>query len=88
MHRAGLRMISSQGPIPGSAASITTQRVRAEAVRALAIGETPLAAGKHARIALVAETAADARDVMVEGESGILAVHPQEFRPLYEPSKR
>jgi len=29
-----------------------------------------LAAGKHARIALVAETAADARDVMVEGESG------------------
>jgi phage terminase large subunit-like protein len=25
----------------------------------------------HARIALVAETAADARDVMVEGESGI-----------------
>src|SRR6202045_2582007 len=53
----------------------------------LAIGATPLAAGKHARIALVAETAADARDVMVEGESGILAVHPQEFRPLYEPSK-
>jgi phage terminase large subunit-like protein len=25
---------------------------------------------------------------MVEGESGLLAVHPQEFRPLYEPSKR
>ena len=36
-----------------------------------------MAAGKHARIALVAETAADARDVMVEGESGILAVHPR-----------
>ena len=37
---------------------------------------------------MVAETAADARDVMVEGESGLLAVYPQEFRPLYEPSKR
>jgi phage terminase large subunit-like protein len=63
-------------------------RSAAEAVRALVCGATPLAAGKHARIALVAETAADARDVMVEGESGLLAVHPQEFRPLYEPSKR
>lgn len=36
----------------------------------------------------MAETAADARDVMVEGESGILSVHPKAFRPLYEPSKR
>lgn len=40
------------------------------------------------RIALVGETAADARDVMVEGESGILACHPEKERPLYEPSKR
>jgi phage terminase large subunit-like protein len=39
-------------------------------------------------IALVGETAADVRDVMIEGESGILAVsHPSE-RPKYEPSKR
>jgi phage terminase large subunit-like protein len=30
------------------------------------------------RIALVAPTAADARDVMVEGESGILGVSPDE----------
>lgn len=36
----------------------------------------------------MAETAADARDVIVEGESGILACHPKDFRPLYEPSKR
>lgn len=41
-----------------------------------------------ARIALVAPTAADARDVMVEGESGILACCPPDNRPLYEPSKR
>lgn len=45
-------------------------------------------AGRATRIALIAETAADGRDVMVEGESGILAVYPYEDRPLYEPSKR
>lgn len=40
------------------------------------------------RIALVGETAADARDVMVEGESGIMACSLPSNRPLYEPSKR
>jgi len=40
------------------------------------------------RIALVAPTAGDARDVMVEGESGLLAIFPAHQRPLYEPSKR
>jgi len=40
------------------------------------------------RIALVAPIASDARDVMVEGESGILAVAPPSERPNYEPSKR
>jgi phage terminase large subunit-like protein len=41
------------------------------------------------RMALVAPTAADARDVMVEGESGILAVSErQRFPAGYEPSKR
>lgn len=40
------------------------------------------------RIALVAPTAADARNVMVEGESGILAITAPADRPLYEPSKR
>ncbi len=40
------------------------------------------------RIALVARTAADARDVMVMGESGLMAkAHPKR-RPHYEPSKR
>lgn len=41
-----------------------------------------------ARIALVGRTAADVRDVMVEGESGILAYSPPWFRPVYQPSKR
>jgi phage terminase large subunit-like protein len=45
-------------------------------------------ANEPIRIALVAETAADARDVIVEGESGILACSPPWNRPLYEPSKR
>ena len=40
------------------------------------------------RIALVGATAADARDVMVEGEAGILAISPDPERPIYEPSKR
>src|SRR5438105_4932196 len=40
------------------------------------------------RIALVARTAADARDVMIEGESGIIAVSHPDRRPRYEPSKR
>ena len=40
------------------------------------------------RIACVAATLADARDVMVEGESGILRVAPPWARPAFEPSKR
>lgn len=42
----------------------------------------------HARIALVAQTKGDGRDVMIEGESGILSVHPNDERPVYEPTKR
>lgn len=51
----------------------------------------------YGRIALIAPTAADARDVMVEGTSGILSVSWQHDRdhagrviglPTYEPSKR
>ena len=40
------------------------------------------------RVALVAPTAADARDVLVEGPSGILACSPRWCRPIYEPSNR
>jgi phage terminase large subunit-like protein len=57
-------------------------RTSAEWVRSVA--ET----GPHHRIALIAPTAADCRDVLVEGESGILACAPNYFRPTYEPSKR
>ncbi len=44
--------------------------------------------GKAKRISLLGATAADVRDVMVEGESGILNVALDHERPLYEPSKR
>ncbi len=40
------------------------------------------------RGAFVAATPADARDVMVEGDSGILSVCPPWNRPVYEPAKR
>ena len=51
----------------------------------------------YKRIGLIAPTASDARDVMVEGESGILAICPEwdcDYKdkkmgiPRYEPSKR
>jgi len=42
----------------------------------------------RSRIAIIGATAADARDVMVEGESGLLAVCPPSNRPAYEPSRR
>jgi phage terminase large subunit-like protein len=40
------------------------------------------------RIALVAPTTADARDVMVEGESGLIAIAPHDERPIFQPSRR
>jgi len=43
---------------------------------------------KLPRIALIAATATDAREVMLEGESGILTIAPPNHRPLYEPSKK
>lgn len=45
-------------------------------------------ANRRGRLALIGATAADVRDVMVEGESGIMATARPSFRPIYEPSKR
>lgn len=63
-------------------------RTGSETIRDWVCGTSPLGRGRYKRIALIAETAADARDVVVEGDSGILACHPKDFRPNYEPSKR
>lgn len=57
-------------------------RTGAETVRDL------VESGRAKRIGLIAPTSADARDTMVEGESGILAVCPPWNRPRYFPSKR
>ena len=42
----------------------------------------------HRRIHIIAPTTADTRDVIVDGESGILNVAHPKKRPHYEPSKR
>lgn len=63
-------------------------RTGAEWVRGLALGERDFASRPVGRIALVGETAADVRDVMIEGVSGILAVHARSERPTWEPSRR
>lgn len=57
-------------------------RTGAETVRALVEGS----GNEGLRIALIGPTAADVRSVMVEGESGLLAVHPPGEAPVYEPS--
>lgn len=65
-------------------------RMGSEWIRENVCGPTPLARGNSGweRIAIVAETAADARDVMVLGDSGILACHPKDFRPEWSPTNR
>ena len=65
-------------------------RMGSEWIRENVCGSTPLSANPSGwkRIALVAETAADARDVMVLGDSGILACHPKDFRPEWSPTNR
>jgi phage terminase large subunit-like protein len=57
-------------------------RAGAEWVRAVA------EADPEARIALVAASLHEARSVMVEGDSGVMAVSPPHRRPRYEPSLR
>ena len=42
----------------------------------------------NSMVNLVGATADDARDIMIEGESGILAICPKDERPLYVASKR
>lgn len=55
---------------------------------AQAVIEEAAIGGEGYRIALVGRTRADPRDVMIEGESGILAHSPPDFRPTFFPSLR
>ena len=63
-------------------------RAGAEWIRAKALGSAPIATQPAKRIALVGETIADVRNVMVEGESGLLNLEPVADRPKFEPSKQ
>lgn len=85
-HWARPNQIEPRGPwlawlLEGGRGSGKT-RVGAEATHRAA-RENP---GRH--LAIVARTAPDARDTMIEGESGIMATGRSDFRPRYEPSKR
>lgn len=63
-------------------------RAGAEWVRGMALGLAPFAVRPTERIALIGETLADARAVMVDGPSGLLAIHPLSERPRYTASRR
>lgn len=63
-------------------------RAGAEWIRAQALGLAPLAQQPAGRIALVGETEHDVREVMIEGISGLLAVHRRDERPVWQPSRR
>src|SRR3954447_1181051 len=63
-------------------------RAGAEWVRAQALGLAPFATEKASRIALVGETEHDVREVMIEGVSGLLAVHGWHERPTWQPSRK
>lgn len=62
-------------------------RAGAEWIKARALGRAPVADRPAERIALVGETIADVRRVMIEGVSGLLSVHEDEERPRFEVSK-
>ncbi|MCK0121651.1 terminase family protein [Loktanella sp. F6476L] len=58
-------------------------RAGAEWIRSIAEGPTPTAAGRARRIAVVGETVDQTREVMIFGESGILAVSPPDRKPKW-----
>lgn len=63
-------------------------RAGAEWVRAQVEGPTPEAPGRARRVALVGETVDQVREVMIMGESGILACSPPDRRPDWEAGRK
>ena len=63
-------------------------RAGAEWVRSMVEGSRPLQHGKARRVALVGETIDQAREVMVFGESGILACTPPDRQPRWEATRK
>ncbi len=63
-------------------------RAGAEWVRAMVEGDRPRQPGRAHRVALVGETLDQAREVMVFGESGILACSPPDRRPDWQATRK
>lgn len=63
-------------------------RAGAEWVRAQVEGATAEALGRCRRVALIGETFDQVREVMVMGDSGILACCPPDRRPIWEAGRR
>jgi phage terminase large subunit-like protein len=60
----------------------------AEWVRSMVEGAKPLDAGRCRRVALVGETIDQVREVMIFGDSGIMACSPPDRRPEWEASRK
>ncbi len=63
-------------------------RAGAEWVRAEVEGPRPTDPGRSSRVALVGETVDQAREVMVFGDSGILACSPPDRKPVWEATRK
>lgn len=63
-------------------------RAGAEWVRSEVEGSLPLDPGRSKRVALVGETFDQVRQVMIEGDSGILACSPPDRRPQWVATKK
>ena len=63
-------------------------RAGSEWVRAEVEGARPMDSGRSSRIALVGETYDQVREVMIFGDSGILACSPPDRRPVWEATRR
>lgn len=63
-------------------------RAGSEWVRAMVEGPTPQCRGRARNVALIGETFDQARDVMVFGDSGILACSPPDRAPKWEATRR
>nr|WP_086054112.1 terminase family protein [Pseudoruegeria sp. SK021] len=63
-------------------------RAGAEWVRSEVEGARPLDPGRSRRVALVGETIEQVREVMVLGESGIMACSPPDRRPTWEVTRK
>lgn len=63
-------------------------RAGAEWVRAMVEGDGPRDTGRASRVALVGETFDQVREVMIFGDSGIMACSPPDRRPKWEATRR